>query len=263
MYSIQKAAELLGRSEATVRKWMKGFGIQVVKVETDRHRVYIADDDMNILVDHVTQQVVSSANKTRAYRKHNRNMIITGEDKYYSFAGAASLLGVSVACVKVWSRQDDIELKLIITDRKRWYISHDNLQHIAELHRRSISPKAFAEVSAQREVNTIQTDMDKLCSIKEVTLYLNITHTTVRKWIRKANIEVKTKFLGKTVACITYRDVLRLADLHKCEVLPSLSSLSIGEEIEVLKGKVEKMACDIEDLKHDFRLFMKRSIYVG
>jgi len=180
MYSIQKAAELLGRSEATVRKWMKGFGIQVVKVETDRHRVYIADDDMNILVDHVTQQVVSSANKTRAYRKHNRNMIITGEDKYYSFAGAASLLGVSVACVKVWSRQDDIELKLIITDRKRWY-----------------------------------------------------------------------------------RDVLRLADLHNCEVLPSLSSLRIGEELEVLKGKVEKMASDIEDLKHDFRLFMKRSIYVG
>ena len=34
--------------------------------------------------------------------------------------------------------------------------------------------------------------------------------------------------------------------------------------MEVLKGKVEKMAAEIEDIKHDFRLFVKkRSIYVG
>ena len=30
----------------------------------------------------------------------------------------------------------------------------------------------------------------------------------------------------------------------------------------MMKSKMEKMAADIEDLKHDFRLFVKRSIYV-
>ena len=95
MYSIQKAAELLGRSEATVRRWMKASSIKVVEVETDRKRVYIADDDMNTLVDHSTQKVADRANKTREYHRRNRDVITTGEGKYYSFAGAASLLGIT------------------------------------------------------------------------------------------------------------------------------------------------------------------------
>ncbi len=153
MYSLEKAAEILGKSKKTVRRWMKRFGIKVVEVETDRKRVYIADDDMNILVDHITQQIVSSADKTREYHKHNRNVIITGESRYYSFAGAASLLGVSAASVRKWSKQDDIEKKSITTDVKRKYISHDDMLRIAEMHRRNISPKALAAIDAKIDNN--------------------------------------------------------------------------------------------------------------
>jgi predicted site-specific integrase-resolvase len=263
MYSIQKAAEILGKSKSTVRRWMKRFGIKVVEVQTDTKRVYIADDDMNILVDHITQKIASSADKTREYHKHNRNVITTGEGKYYSFAGAASLLGVSVASVKRWSKQDDIEQKLITTDVKRGYISHDDMLRIAELHSRNISPKALIDIDVQRESNATETNMDTLYSIKEVALYLDISYTTARSWIREANIETKTKFMGREVACITYRDVVRLADMHKCEVLPKLSPLSVNEEIKAIKSKLQEIVSEIEDIKHDFRLFVKRSIYIG
>src|SRR5439155_26293828 len=124
-------------------------------------------------------------------------------------------------------------------------------------------PKALAEMSAQGEVNATQTNMDKLCSTQEVALYLDITHNTARRWIRESNIELKTKFIGKVARYITYGDVVRLAELHMCKILPDALPLSVRDEIEVLKGKMEKMAADIEDIKHDLRLFVKRSIYVG
>ncbi len=105
--------------------------------------------------------------------------------------------------------------------------------------------------------------MDTLCSIKDAALYLYVSHNTVRNWIRKANIETKIRFMGKEVACITYRDVIRLADLHKCEVLPKLPKLSVNEEIKVIKAQLKEIVSNIEDIKHDLRLLVKRSIYIG
>ncbi len=263
MYSIQKAAELLGKSVSTVRRWIKCFDIKLVEVTTDIKRVYIADDDMNRLVDHITQKIASSADKTRQYHKHKRDVITTGEGKYYSFAGAASLLGVSAISIKRWSQQDDIEKKLIKTDVKRVYISHNDMLRIAEIHRIKLSSKAIADTSAKIENKATETDMDTLCSIKEVALYLDVSRNTARNWIRAANIETKTKFMGREVVCITYRDIVRLADLHKCDILPKLPTLSINEEIKVIKGKLQEIVAEIEDIKHDFRLFVKRSIYIG
>ena len=235
MYTIQRAAEILGRSKSTVQRWMKVLGIRVVNVYTDAKRVYIADADMDLLVDHLTQKVVSDVKKTRKYHRP-RDVITTGEGKFYSFAGAALLLGVSVISVKRWSMQDGMPQKFLISGRKRWYIPHDDLFHIAELHRLRIAPNALAEISAQREVNATQTNMDKLCSTKEVALYLDIAHNTAKKWIREARIEFKTKFMGKEARYITYGDVVRLAELPRCEVLPDALPLSVREEIEVLKG---------------------------
>jgi transposase len=74
MYSIQKAAEILDKSEATVRRWVKRFGIKLVEVETDRKRIYIADDDMNILLDHITQKIKRGC-ITLGYLPHYRKKV--------------------------------------------------------------------------------------------------------------------------------------------------------------------------------------------
>ncbi len=263
MYSIQKAAALLGRSEQTIKRWMNRYDIKRVLVETDRRRVYIADNDMKTLTDHIYQRVTKSDEKTELYNKTNREVITDGEDKYYSLASTASLLGVSVVSVKKWSRQDHIEKKLIVTDKKRAYIAHDDVLRIAELHRCKVSPKLYEDTDMQGEISAIEHDMDELCSIKEVALYLDVSHSAVRKWIRQANIEKKTKFVGREIACITYRDVIILAEMHRCSTVHNTSSLTTKEEIKVIKGKLKELAADIEDIKHDFRLYVKRSIYIG
>lgn len=264
MYSIKKAAELLGKGETTVRRWMKQYGIRVVEVQTDKKRAYIADDDMKVLVNHVAQQMVSSASRTRDYHRHSRDVIMIGESKYYSFAGAASLLGVSECSIKRWIRADDmVVIKRLKTDRERCYIEHDDLVRIAELHRRNLSPKALADVNIQREGSATETDMDKLCTIKEVALYLDISNSVARTWIRDANIEIKTKLVGRDIKCITYRDVVHLADIHKCEILPALPTMSIREEIKEIRDELRMVWSEIEDIKHDLRLIVKRSIFVG
>src|SRR5579859_3844383 len=129
MYSIQKAAAILGRSKSTIKRWMNQFGMRLVTVETDRKRVYISDEDMETLTYYVYRTVTEKSNQNRKINKDKREVIILGDSKYYSFAKAASLLGVSVDSVRRWSKQDAIEYKIIITDRKRGYISHDNVLH--------------------------------------------------------------------------------------------------------------------------------------
>jgi transposase-like protein len=263
MYLIKKAAAILGRSERTIRNWMKQCGLKMGVVVTDRKRVYITDDDMNILFDYYRHKKLKKGKKTVVKDKTHRKVITDGEDKYYSVEGAASLLGVSPNSVRRWSRQDGIEQRLIKTDRNRAYISHDDVLRLAEGHGRKVSPKVLVDVDMQRDANTIQPDMDKLCTLKEVGLYLDISSDTVRMWIRQANIERKTKFMGREFTCITYGDVLRLADLHGREVVPYPPSLTVAEEIKEIREILKRHESDIEDIKHDLRLLAKRSIYIG
>ena len=82
MYTLQNAAALLGKSEMTLRRWMKRFGLKMVVVETDRRRVYIADDDMEILVDHIHHNVIKNdaktKHKTRRNNREQRQVIMIG-----------------------------------------------------------------------------------------------------------------------------------------------------------------------------------------
>ena len=109
----------------------------------------------------------------------------------------------------------------------------------------------------------MQPDMDQLCSIRDAALYLDVSQGAVRKWIKEDNIEKRTKFSGRDVTCITYRDILRLAELHRREVVPNPSPLTVAEEIKEIKKILEQYGSDIEDIKHDLRLLAKRSIYIG
>jgi transposase len=264
MYSIMKAAALLGKSEMTIRRWIKRFDIQLVVVETTRKRVYIADDDMNILVDYIYHKAKTKheAEMRKEHSKH-REMIMVGEVKYYSLAHAASLLGVSVNSVKRWIKQDNVEKKHITIDARRVYIAHEDVLRMAEVHRCKVAPQLYENTAIQRDINTMYHGVDELCSIKEAALYLDVSNCTVREWIRQANIETKTKFVGRDITSITYSDVVRLADLHHCTIVPHPSSLTVKEEIKEMKEMLQKHESAIEDITHDLRLLAKRSIYIG
>ena len=263
MYSIQKAAEILGRSKTTIKRWLNMFDMKLITVKTDRKRVYISDANMQTLVDHLYNTITEESNKNRKTNKSKREIIILGDTKYYSFAKAASFLGVSVDSVMSWSKKDGIERKLITTDKKRGYISHDDVLRIAELHRCKLSSKIYEDTDIQKEVNTRQPDMDQLCSMRDAALCLDVSIGTVRKWVIQDNIDKRTKFSGRHLICITYRDILRLAELHGREVVPNPSSLTVAEEIKEIKKQLQEHASDIEDIKHDLRLLVKRSIYIG
>jgi hypothetical protein len=45
--------------------------------------------------------------------------------------------------------------------------------------------------------------------------------------------------------------------------VPEPSPLTVKEEIKEIRGKLKEIVSEIEDIKHDFRLFVKRSIYIG
>ena len=121
------------------------FDMKLITVKTDRKRVYISDANMQTLVDHLYNTITEESNKNRKTNKSKREIIILGDTKYYSFAKAASFLGVSVDSVMSWSKKDGIERKLITTDKKRGYISHDDVLRIAELHRCKLSSKIYVQ----------------------------------------------------------------------------------------------------------------------
>lgn len=262
MFTIDKAAELLGRSAYTIRRWMKKFDIKVVSVVTDRKRVYIADDDMKVLTDHAVQDIINRRQKTRKHPRSNRAVITQGEEKYYSLSTVATLLGVSFSCIEKWVTQDDIVTKLIATDRRRRYIEHQDILRLADLHGRKLPSKFYEETNTPKEPDSTPPDIDKLYSITDAASCLNASPSSVRKWMSQDNIEKNTMFRGRYITCITYRDILRLAELHGCEAIPNPPSLTVVEEIKHIKEVLQKHDATIDGIIHDLRIIAKRSIFV-
>src|SRR5437764_13966970 len=164
----------------TLRRWMKRFGLKMVVVATNRRRVYIADDAMAILIDHIHDNVIKNDDKTKNRDKMSkinreyRQVIMIGKVKYYSLVHTASLLGVSVGSVKRWIRQDKVEKKRITIDARRVYIAREDVLRMAELHMCKVPSQVYEDTDIQTDVNTMKHDMDELCTIKEVALYLDI-----------------------------------------------------------------------------------------
>jgi hypothetical protein len=54
-----------------------------------------------------------------------------------------------------WVFQHNIEKKIIVSDRKRAYISRDDILLLADLHRCKIAKKGHADITVQREENNV------------------------------------------------------------------------------------------------------------
>jgi DNA-binding transcriptional MerR regulator len=273
MYTLQKAAAVLGIAEGTVRGWMKQLDIKGTLIETDKRRRYITRSDMITLIDHMYQKRAKKEKK-KEKQKIADKPILQGSDSdkyspdhtcenFYPLVGAASLLGVTINTVQNWIKQDNIEKKVISTDRKRVYISHTDILRLADLHGREISLKAHTDPFPQKEADTVTRDMDRLYSIKEAALCLNASQNALRAWIKQANIEKTKRTTDRKRACITYKVILKLADLHRRELVIDPSPTDIVKEVKEIKQQLKKHATVIEDIIHDLRIYVSRSIYVG
>jgi DNA-binding transcriptional MerR regulator len=272
MYTIQKAAALLGITEQTIRIWMKQIGIKSKIIVTDQRRAYLTDDDMETLIDHFAQKTAKRGGKKKKKKSNNAEITVNldteyhpvnKQEKLYSVIGAASALGVSVVAIRQWINQHNIDAKVINTDRKRLYISYKDVLRLADLHGIKKIKNVPADINSRTESNNTPDDMHKLYSIAEAALFLDASVLTVKKWVRQHNIEKTTKSTDRSRAYIAYKDILRLADLHKRKIVPAPSPFNVVEEIKELKRKLNALACEVEDIKHDFRIYVKRSIYIG
>jgi|SRR5579859_2297024 len=167
MYTIQKAAAILGIGERTLRTWMKRCGVEGKLVETDRRRRYLRQSDMVKLVDYgMTESKKGKSNEPRKNEivldQNDNDPQEHAKDGFYTLPSAASLLGIAVHTLRKWIRQQKISKKIVGTDKQRAYISHNDVLLLASLYGREVSLKGQADVNVHREVNTVEHDMDRL-----------------------------------------------------------------------------------------------------
>jgi uncharacterized protein YjcR len=284
MYTLKRAAQLLGVSRVTVQNWMKKCGIKGRKLRTDRTRVHLSRNEMIALIGELERRMTKKRKRRRT--KVGENLGVMGEDNkagtgqrqalsdhspyekakedFYSLTSAASFLGVSVVTVRKWVAKHNIEMSLMSTDRKRRYMSRDSLLMLTNLHGRKAEERVSADIVIKREEGALrEEDENKWYSLVEVALYLNISDSRVKHWIRMHNIEKKVVTTDRKRVYISYKDVLMLAELHQRKVTPNISPLNVAEELKELRSKVSELTADVEDIKHDFRVYVERSIYIG
>jgi hypothetical protein len=126
--------------------------------------------------------------------------------------------------------------------------------------------EAEGEFSAMQkeEDNNYQENEEKvLFTVRDTASILDISPKTIKSWILKHNINKVKINTDKLRVYISYDDVLLLADLHRRKIAHNAYPLNIAEELKEIRSKIKALASEIEDIKHDLRVYVSRSIYIG
>jgi hypothetical protein len=271
MYTIQKAAAILGRTQRTVRRWIKQCGIDGKLIETDGRRVYLSYNDMLTLVGQYDRKTAKSDGKKKIQRENLDIMKNDKDDKYqendkesmYTLHDTSLILGISLTALRKWILQHNINKKIIGTDRRRVYISHGDVLLLADLHNRQIANGDHADLTMTIENSNSQDNKkNKLCSLAEAASYLKRSKATVSMWISQHNIEKKTIRTDNRRVYIARDDVRLLADLHKRKGVPNTYPINIAGDLKEIRSQITALASDIEDIKHDMIVYVSKAIYV-
>ena len=247
LYTLEDAARALGVSRVTLKKWMAQENIQKIRLETDKRGVYISHDDFLAL-----------ANKHRplSQEQEKRPREFVG---LYSLTDVQRLLGVKKATIERWLAETDIERKLIVTDKKRVYLSYSDILVLSEKYNHPIDySKAIAgqdnppqdETHAQDEQ---QTEGKKFYTIAEASQFLGVAESTVRNWLSLYHIETQT---DDNRSYIAYSDVVLMANKQSRE---RAYPVNITTDIRAIRYRLDKIEADILNLEK----YIKRSVYLG
>jgi predicted site-specific integrase-resolvase len=276
MYPLQKAAAIFGISVHTLRRLLKRYNIKVRIIETDRKRSYITHEDMIILTEHYDNKAREKRMKQADRSKQSAPQEVVSypenphelpspenpEVLFYSVAYAASLLGVGRTTLEHWIAQHQIEKRNDITSSKRTYLSQRDVLMLASLHNCIIAEVQPADTTQKGDISGSQDNTQKqFYSLTEAALALDVSRRTLRNWVLQSNIQLSRIATDGKHMYIARKDVLTLAELHKRKI--DSSAIDIFQEVKEMKKKVENIISDIEDIKHDLRIIVKRSIFIG
>lgn len=230
MYTLHNAARLLGVSISTLRRWMDEDDMEITRIETDRKRIYLAYDDILAL------SAKHRPLKVPGIEQGESNQELIG---LYSISEVASLLGAKRSTVKVWVANADIEKKVIMTDRKRLYISYTGLVTLADKHNRTI---AYDKVRIEQADNTQEechSHDEKLYSVIDAALFLGVSEDTIRNWLSLYKIEKKRMADDRKRVYISYSDIILLESKQKHSAIHAASMTNNIKEIRYRLEQIE------------------------
>lgn len=124
----------------------------------------------------------------------------------YTLKNAATVLRVSVKTIRQWIAKDNIETTVIETDRRRRYLSYNDVLALADKHRPQVMNKTDRGKGSQ--------DMTGLYSMEDVAKILGLSYTTVKKWIKDSKTEKKFITTDRMRVYVSYNDIVALAGKH-------------------------------------------------
>jgi predicted site-specific integrase-resolvase len=124
----------------------------------------------------------------------------------YTLQNAARVLGVSPRTVRRWMAEDNIEITMLETDRKRIYLAYTDVLALANKHRPLKAQGPDQEQSSP--------DLTGLYSITDASDLLGVKYEAARRWISASNIERKTVMTNKRRVYISYTDLIALSEKY-------------------------------------------------
>jgi DNA-binding transcriptional MerR regulator len=124
----------------------------------------------------------------------------------YNLHNAARVLGVSRQTVRKWIAEDNIEIKMIATDRNRIYLAYTDIIALANKHR----PLRLHGLEENKKFQ----ELEGLYSLEEASKILGVKNQTVRVWVSESKIERKILTTDKRRAYISYSSLVALSEKY-------------------------------------------------
>src|SRR5579859_5993193 len=121
----------------------------------------------------------------------------------YTLETAGKKLGVSKRTVRRWIKEDEMDVEIIETDRKRVYLTYNDLVALSNKHR---------SLKIKLDPHPNYPDLTGLYSVQDVARVFGVDETTVKRWMRDTGIEKKVIGTDRRRGYVGYSDLVTLAN---------------------------------------------------
>jgi DNA-binding transcriptional regulator YiaG len=227
LYTVAEAAAYLNTTPSSIIRWMKSDNIEKKFIETDRRRIYIAYKDVILL---------GEKHRERRIKKQQVRTINPGNNdehgqQLYTIDEIALFLNVSKSTMKKWIAQYNVNKTIIVADRKRTYVSYNDIVVIAQKHHYEIPKNDSSDIATHQE------NEQRLYTIAESALFMNISEGTLRNWIDAESIQKIVIASDRVRVYIAYEDIVWLADEYGRRI-PDIDPTGFAVEVKKMSREL-------------------------